>query len=49
LIDKLVLMGSAALKTERNESLHPVESYTVAECQGIVWIWTGEGRPANRN
>src|SRR5262249_14512672 len=28
LIEKLVLMGSAALKTERNEALHPVESYT---------------------
>jgi phenylpropionate dioxygenase-like ring-hydroxylating dioxygenase large terminal subunit len=22
-----------------------VRTYPVAECQGIVWIWTGEGRP----
>jgi 2-hydroxy-6-oxo-6-(2'-aminophenyl)hexa-2,4-dienoate hydrolase len=28
LIDKLILMGSAALRTERNEALHPVETYT---------------------
>jgi 2-hydroxy-6-oxo-6-(2'-aminophenyl)hexa-2,4-dienoate hydrolase len=28
LIEKLVLMGSAALRTERNEALHPVETYT---------------------